>query len=94
MGSYDTFKVFNFLNSFLVETLLYLLFITRENVSWASTCNTAGVSAGWFVSNVLFLVFQSNDFSNKYFRPVFGLSEQAYGLVTIDGDSFNNIYQI
>ena len=39
---------------------------------------------GWFVGNVLFLAFESVDFSNTYVRPLFGLSAQTHGLLTID----------
>lgn len=53
-------------------------------MSWGSTCNTVGQTAGWFVGNVLFLTIESADFSNKYLRPVFGLENQLYGIVTID----------
>jgi len=36
--------------------------------------------------NVLFLVIESADFSNKYIRPIFGLPDQNYGIVTIRGN--------
>jgi hypothetical protein len=34
------------------------------------------------------LTIESADFSNKNIRPYFGLSEQAYGIVTIDSKRF------
>lgn len=61
-----------------------LTMLSKENVSWGSTCNTVGQTAGWFVGNVLFLTIESADFSNKYLRPLFSLPDQTYGLVTID----------
>lgn len=57
--------------------------LAKENVAWGSTCNSVGQTAGWFVGNVLFLAFESVDFSNKYFRPYFGLESQPNGLVTL-----------
>lgn len=61
-----------------------LIVFDRENVSWSSTCNSAGQTAGWFVGGVLFLVFQSADFSNKYIRSSLGWQNQDYGLITVD----------
>lgn len=60
-------------------------------MAWSSTCNNTGQTAGWFIGNVVFLVFESADFSNKYFRPIFGLANQPYGLITIDSNHFNYI---
>ena len=62
---------------------LFALFL-RENVGWASTCNSVGQTAGWFIGNVIFLTIESADFSNKYLRPLLGLETQTYGLVPID----------
>lgn len=61
-----------------------LTMLSKENVSWASTCNVIGQTAGWFIGNVIFLTVESADFSNKNIRPYLGLSEQTYGIVTID----------
>ncbi|CAF0971281.1 unnamed protein product [Brachionus calyciflorus] len=61
-----------------------LTMLSKENVSWGSTCNTVGQTAGWFVGNVLFLTIESADFSNKYIRPFLGLEEQSYGICPID----------
>ncbi len=58
--------------------------LSKENVSWGSTSNTVGQTAGWFVGNVLFLTIESADFSNKYIRPYLGLEDQTYGICTID----------
>lgn len=58
-----------------------LTMLSRRNVIYASTCNTVGQTAGYFLGNMLFLAFESPDFSNKYFRSV----PQPYGLVTLPG---------
>ena len=58
--------------------------LSKENVSWGSTCESVGGTAGWFIGNVLFLVIESAEFSNKYIRSYIGLDKQEYGLVTID----------
>ncbi|CAF0891900.1 unnamed protein product [Brachionus calyciflorus] len=62
-----------------------LTILAKENVSWASTCNSVGQTAGWFVGNVVFLVLQSANFSNNYIRPFFGIEAQQFGIVTIEG---------
>lgn len=64
-----------------------LTMLSKENVSWGSTCNSVGQTAGWFIGNVIFLTLESADFSNKYVRPLFGLDQSVYGLVPIDSES-------
>lgn len=49
----------------------------------AATCNNTGQTAGWFIGNVVFLIFQSAEFSNKYIRPFFNLESQKYGIMPI-----------
>lgn len=61
-----------------------LTMLSKENVSWGSTCNSVGQTAGWFIGNVIFLTLESADFCNKNIRPYLGLNEQTYGIVTID----------
>jgi PAT family acetyl-CoA transporter-like MFS transporter 1 len=46
-----------------------LTMLKRRNVGYASTCNTAGQTAGFFIGNVIFLALESADFCNKYLRP-------------------------
>lgn len=58
-----------------------LTMLSRRNVIYASTCNTVGQTAGYFLGNMLFLAFESPDFCNKYFRTV----PEPYGLVTLPG---------
>lgn len=64
-----------------------LTMLSRRNVGYASTCNTAGQTAGFFIGNVIFLALESADFSNKYLRSA---SEQApTGVVTFEGFLYN-----
>lgn len=57
-----------------------LTMLSRRNVGHASTCNTIGQTAGYFIGNVVFLALSSAEFTNK-FRSV----PQAEGLVTLSG---------
>lgn len=56
-----------------------LTMLSRENVGYASTCNSVGQTAGYFLGNVLFLALESADFCNKYLRSV----PQDKGIVTL-----------
>ncbi|KAH3818059.1 acetyl-coenzyme A transporter 1-like [Dreissena polymorpha] len=58
-----------------------LTMLARRNVGWASTCNTVGQTAGYFLGNVLFVALESADFCNKYLRSV----PQDVGIVTLSG---------
>lgn len=51
----------------------------RSNVGHASTCNTVGQTAGFFLGYVLFLALESPYFCNKYLRTV----PEDTGLVTL-----------
>lgn len=53
--------------------------ICRCNVGHASTCNTVGQTAGFFLGYVLFLALESPYFCNKYLR----YEPQETGLVTL-----------
>ncbi|KAM3875337.1 acetyl-coenzyme A transporter 1 [Diretmus argenteus] len=56
-----------------------LTMLSRENVGYASTCNSVGQTAGYFLGNVLFLALESVDFCNKYLRT----EPKDTGLVTL-----------
>ncbi|KAL0168354.1 hypothetical protein M9458_036576, partial [Cirrhinus mrigala] len=56
-----------------------LTMLSRENVGYASTCNSVGQTAGYFLGNVLFLALESADFCNKYLR----FEPQERGIVTL-----------
>lgn len=56
-----------------------LTMLSRENVGYASTCNSVGQTAGYFLGNVLFLALESPDFCNKYLRT----EPKDTGIVTL-----------
>ncbi|KAI2470090.1 MFS general substrate transporter [Annulohypoxylon bovei var. microspora] len=58
-----------------------LTLLTPGNVSYASTAQTVGLTAGQFLSYTVFLAFNSKDFANRYFRSV--PSEE--GLLSLGG---------
>lgn len=56
-----------------------LTMLSRQNVGYASTCNSVGQTAGYFLGNVLFLALESANFCNKYLRVV----PKDTGIVTL-----------
>jgi len=60
-----------------------LTMLSKENVGWASTCNSVGQTAGYFLGNMVFLALESVDFSNQWVRPLFGLEKADHGVVTL-----------
>lgn len=60
-----------------------LTLLSHENLSYASTAQTVGLTAGSFTSYTVFLAFNSKDFSNRWFRPA--NAPQDFGLMTLDG---------
>ncbi|XP_078725653.1 acetyl-coenzyme A transporter 1 isoform X1 [Lampetra fluviatilis] len=56
-----------------------LTMLSKENVGHASTCNSVGQTAGYFLGNVLFLALESPEFCNAYLR----FSPQPTGIVTL-----------
>ena len=69
-----------------------LTMLSKENLSWGSTCESVGGTAGWFIGNVLFLVIESAEFSNKYIRKHVGLDDQPHGIVPIDSKSSDTFF--
>ncbi|XP_043329870.1 acetyl-coenzyme A transporter 1 isoform X2 [Cervus canadensis] len=63
-----------------------LTMLSRENVGYASTCNSVGQTAGYFLGNVLFLALESADFCNKYLR----FEPQPRGIVTLSDWFFSS----
>lgn len=53
-------------------------------MGYASTCNSVGQTAGFFLGYVLFMAFESPDFCNNYLRSV----PSDKGIVTLSGKSF------
>ncbi|KAG9240728.1 acetyl-coenzyme A transporter 1-domain-containing protein [Calycina marina] len=58
-----------------------LTLLTPGNISYASTAQTVGLTAGQFMSYTVFLAFESPDFANKWFRS----SPLDYGVMTLGG---------
>jgi uncharacterized membrane protein YagU involved in acid resistance len=58
-----------------------LTLLSPSNLSYASTAQTVGLTAGQFLSYTVFLALSSPDFANKYFRS----APQEAGLFTLDG---------
>ncbi|EPE24932.1 MFS general substrate transporter [Glarea lozoyensis ATCC 20868] len=58
-----------------------LTLLTPGNISYASTAQTVGLTAGQFMSYTVFLAFNSPDFANKYFRAV----PSTEGIMTLGG---------
>ncbi|XP_046678958.1 acetyl-coenzyme A transporter 1-like [Homalodisca vitripennis] len=56
-----------------------LSMLRRENVGYASTCNSVGQTAGFFVSFFVFTALESADFCNTYLRT----EPLPYGVVTL-----------
>lgn len=83
----DVFKLtcaFFFLNFFAATQDIAvdgwaLTMLTKENRSLASTCNSVGQTAGYFMGYVVFLALESADFCNSYLRS----QPQSVGLVTL-----------
>lgn len=58
-----------------------LTMLKRRNVSHASTCNSVGQTAGYFLGYVVFMALESTEFCNKY---IFS-EPQKEGLVNLSG---------
>ena len=58
-----------------------LTMLSKDNVGFASTCNSVGQTAGYFLGNVVFLALSSPEFTNTYLRSV----PAKEGLVTFSG---------
>ena len=74
--------LFTFLNFFaatqdIVVDGWALNILSPENVGYASTCNTVGQTAGYFISYTIFLALESKDFCNQYIFRVMGMPEQV-----------------
>jgi PAT family acetyl-CoA transporter-like MFS transporter 1 len=59
-----------------------LTLLSKENLAYASTAQTVGLTAGQFLSYTVFLAFNSKDFANKWFRPLNAPGET--GLMELD----------
>lgn len=62
-----------------------LTMLQRRNVGYASTCNTVGQTAGFFLGNVVFLALESADFCNRVLWFLREDPTSSIGLVTLSG---------
>ncbi|KAL2180829.1 acetyl-coenzyme A transporter 1-domain-containing protein [Thermothelomyces heterothallicus CBS 202.75] len=58
-----------------------LTLLTPGNISYASTAQTVGLTAGQFLSYTVFLALNSKDFANRWFRT----EPLDYGLISLGG---------
>jgi MFS family permease len=58
-----------------------LTLLSPANISYASTAQTVGLTAGNFLSYTVFLAFNSKDFANRWFRA----EPLDHGLMTLSG---------
>jgi PAT family acetyl-CoA transporter-like MFS transporter 1 len=58
-----------------------LTLLSTDNLSYASTAQTVGLTAGQFLTSTIFLAFNSPDFANRWFRSTPGTE----GLVSLSG---------
>jgi hypothetical protein len=58
-----------------------LTLLTPGNISYASTAQTVGLTAGQFMSYTVFLAFNAPDFANKWFRK----TPSDIGVMTLGG---------
>lgn len=58
-----------------------LTLLSPGNLSYASTAQTVGLTAGHFMSYTVFLAFSSKDFANRWFRA----TPLDYGIMTLGG---------
>lgn len=73
----------NLLGAFFFPSLAFVsrgvLASRRQNVGWASTCNSVGQTAGYFLGNVVFMALESPEFCNAYLRS----EPHPEGIVTL-----------
>lgn len=58
-----------------------LTMLSKENVVYASTCNTVGQTVGFTLGYLVFLSLESPEVCNTYFRSI----PQSEGMVTLAG---------
>ncbi|QKX63826.1 uncharacterized protein TRUGW13939_10997, partial [Talaromyces rugulosus] len=61
-----------------------LTLLSPQNISYASTAQTVGLTAGHFLSYTVFLAFNSADFANKWFRSPAN-ADPEHGLLSLGG---------
>ena len=78
----NVFSIFNTLSDLITYLSLYVCY-SRNNVGYASTCNSVGQTAGYFLGYVLFMALESPEFCNGYLRSV----PSDRGVITLPGKS-------
>lgn len=58
-----------------------LTMLRKENVGYASTCNSVGQTIGTFLGYVVFITLESPTFCNKWLR----VTENSEGIITLQG---------
>jgi len=58
-----------------------LTLLSKKNLAYASTCQTAGLNTGYFLSFTIFLALNSPDFCNTYLRS----APQETGVILLSG---------
>lgn len=61
-----------------------LTLISPQNISYASTAQTVGLTAGHFLSYTVFLALNSPDFANRWFRSAANI-DPKHGLLSLSG---------
>jgi PAT family acetyl-CoA transporter-like MFS transporter 1 len=81
-GSYTLDKPYTqTLDYWLAHPGWALTLLSPSNLSYASTAQTVGLTAGQFLSYTVFLALSSKDFANKWFRAI----PEDHGLLTLGG---------
>lgn len=62
-----------------------LTMLRKANVSYASTCQSLGLSIGYFATFTVYLAFSNDEFCNNYVRPLLLLSSQKGAVVDLYG---------
>lgn len=60
-----------------------LTMLRKSNVSYASTCQSLGLSLGYFSTFTVFLAFSNADFCDNYIRPLMFFSSGTGGVVDL-----------
>jgi len=63
------------------------IYLHRNNVGYASMCNTTGLAIGSMIGSVWFTLLTSKDFCNKYVRA----KPDTEGIVTMERKSLKNL---
>jgi len=68
-----------------------LTMLSKENVSFASTCQSLGLTSGFFVSFTIFLALNNADFCASYIAPWISLGESGIAITLGEFMKFSGI---